>query len=51
MSRGTTLRSVRVDDNLWWRARAVADARGDTLSGIIRAALLRYVRRHEGAGS
>jgi hypothetical protein len=39
-------RNVRVDD-LWDRALAVARARGETLSAVIRAALERYVKRHE----
>ena len=47
MARGTTLRNVRVADDLWRRARAVADQRGETLSDVIRAALERYVKRHD----
>ncbi len=46
MPRGTTLRNVRVADDLWCRALAVAKARDETLSQVIRAALERYVRRH-----
>jgi predicted transcriptional regulator len=47
MARGTTLRNVRVADDLWRRARAVAERRGESLSDVIRAALERYVKRHE----
>lgn len=47
MPRGTTLRNVRVADDLWQRARAVAGKRGESLSDVIRAALERYVKRHE----
>lgn len=46
MPRGTTLRNVRVADPLWEAARAVASARGENLSDVIRAALERYVKRH-----
>jgi hypothetical protein len=41
------LRNVRVEADLWDRALAVARARGETLSQVIRAALVRYVKRHE----
>ena len=47
MARGTTLRSLRVADDLWHRAKAVADARNESLSEVIRAALERYVKRYE----
>jgi predicted transcriptional regulator len=39
-------RNLRVDD-LWDRALVIAHARGETLSAVIRAALVRYVKRHE----
>ncbi len=39
MARGTTLRNVRIDDELWERLRVVADARGTDRSEVIRAAL------------
>ncbi len=41
------LRTVRVPDDLWQRALAVARARDEALSQVIRSALERYVRRHE----
>jgi len=47
MPRGTTLRNVRVADDLWQRARAVAAMRDESLSAVIRDALERYVKRHE----
>jgi predicted transcriptional regulator len=47
MPPGTTLRNVRVADDLWRRARAVAERRGESLSEVIRSALVRYVKRHE----
>lgn len=43
----TTLRNVRVADDLWRRARAVAKARDENLSDVLRAALERYVKRWE----
>ena len=46
MPRGTRLRNVRVADDLWTQAKAVADERGESLSDVIRAALARYVKRH-----
>ena len=46
MPRGTTLRNVRVDDELWQAAQAVASARGESVSEILRDALKRYVKKH-----
>jgi predicted transcriptional regulator len=40
-------KNIRIADDLWDRALAVARARGETLSHVIRAALERYVKRHE----
>jgi predicted transcriptional regulator len=47
MARGEPNRNLRVPDDLWDRALAVAHRRGETLSQVIRAALVRYVKRHE----
>lgn len=47
MPRGTTLRNVRVAEDLWQRARAVAATRDESLSEVIRTALERYVKRWE----
>jgi hypothetical protein len=41
----TTIRGVRVPNELWEAAQAKADERGDNLSAVIRAFLVRYVRR------
>jgi predicted transcriptional regulator len=40
-------KNIRIADDLWDRALAVAHRRGETLSQVIRAALVRYVKRHE----
>ena len=39
-------RAVRVPSPLWGQALAVAAARGESLSEVIRAALVAYVRKH-----
>lgn len=39
-------RSVRVSTALWEQAVAVADARDEYLSEVIRAALTAYVKKH-----
>lgn len=43
MSKGTPLRAVRVDAELWEKAKAKAKDRGDNLSHILRQALEKYV--------
>jgi hypothetical protein len=48
MSKGTTRRAVRVDDELWTAALAIAKQRGENLSDIIRAALRAYIDKHQG---
>lgn len=45
------LRSIRVPDQLWTEAQAVAKARGMSLSGVIRVALTQYVADHKSAGA
>ena len=47
MPRGTTLRNVRIAEDLWRRAMAVARTRDESLSDVMRTALERYVRRYE----
>lgn len=48
MSKGTTLRAVRVPDELWNAAHARAQEEGRPLSEIIREALAVYVtERHD----
>lgn len=46
MSKGTTLRNVRVPQDLWDAALARAKANRTNLSEVIREALARYVREH-----
>lgn len=43
-SRGTTIRSVRVKDDLWTAAQARAAAEGTTLTAVIVAALEQYAK-------
>ena len=40
------MRAFRVSVDLWERAAAVAAVRGESLSEVIRAALVAYVRKH-----
>lgn len=42
----TTSRNVRVPDETWLPARAIAAERDETLSDVIRAALDEYVALH-----
>lgn len=37
---------MRVPDDLWDAAMAVSEARGESLSDVIRKALEAYVRKH-----
>lgn len=46
MSKGTPIRTVRIDDGLWEEAQAAASERGDNLSDVIREALREYVGAH-----
>lgn len=39
-------RAVRVPSPLWEQALAVAAVRGESLSEVIRAALVAYVKKH-----
>lgn len=43
MPRGTTLRNIRVDDELWTAALSTAVLRGENLSEVIRRALREYI--------
>ena len=45
MPRGTTLRNVRVDADLWDAAKERAEENGETVSDVIRRALAEYVKR------
>jgi predicted DNA binding CopG/RHH family protein len=44
MSRGTTLRNVRVPDELWDAAKAKADAEGRNVSEVVRTLLEKWLR-------
>jgi hypothetical protein len=43
----TKLRNVRVDKDLWDRAQSIARERRETLSDVMRRALVEYVERYE----
>jgi len=47
MSKGTTRRSIRIEDELWEAAQEQADERGDHLSAVIRDALRTYIQENE----
>lgn len=42
----TKLRNVRVDDRLWQQAKRIASGRRETLSAVIKRALVEYVERN-----
>ena len=44
----TKLRNVRVDERLWDEAKRIATERRETLSAVIKRALVEYVERHGG---
>lgn len=41
----TKVRGIRVPDDLWAEAQRVAAERGEDVSSVARAALVRYVKR------
>jgi hypothetical protein len=43
LSRGTKQRGFRCEDELWDKAKALADERNDNLSDILRQALANYI--------
>jgi hypothetical protein len=45
MPRGTTLRNVRIDDELWSAAKTKAAAEGSDVSTVLRELLGRWVTR------
>ena len=45
----TPQRSIRISDEEWLAAQAVAERRGEDVSAVIRTALRRYVRRNQNA--
>lgn len=42
----TPLRNLRVSDDLWDAAQSIAVERGESVSDVLRAALMRYVKRY-----
>lgn len=47
MSRGTTHRTIRIVDEIWKPALQIAEKRGETLTDVVRDALIGYVAMHE----
>lgn len=45
MPRGTTLRNVRVPDEIWDAAKEQAEANGETVSDVVRRALVEYIEK------
>ena len=45
MSKGTTPRAIRISDDLWQEAKAVAERRSETISDVVRLALEAYIRQ------
>lgn len=46
MSAGTTVRTIRIGDDLWRQAADVAATEGRTVSEVIRALLVSYVKQN-----
>lgn len=44
----TKLRNLRVDDALWNEAKRIAGERRETLSAVLKRALVEYVEQHNG---
>lgn len=42
---GTRLRNIRVDDELWEAAKSAAESRGESVSDVVRRALVVYVKQ------
>lgn len=45
----TKLRNIRIDDRLWTEAKRIATERRETLSAVVKRALVEYVERHGGS--
>lgn len=45
----TKLRNVRVDDDLWQEAQRIAKDNRESLSHVLKAALVAYVKEHGGS--
>lgn len=39
-------RSAQIENEIWIPARRISELRGETMSKVIRAAVIRYVARH-----
>jgi hypothetical protein len=49
-TKGTTRRSVRVEDDLWDKAKEAAHKNSEDLSEVIRRAIMEYVEALDGPG-
>lgn len=47
---GTTRRTIRIDDAVWDRAKALASRRGESVSDVVRAGLLTYITNADDHG-
>ena len=45
----TKVRTLRVDDELWAEAQRIANDRRETLTAILKRALVEYVEQHGGS--
>jgi hypothetical protein len=45
----TKLRNLRVDEDLWVEAQRIAKERRETLSAVMKRALVEYVEKHGGS--
>ena len=45
----TKLRNLRVDEKLWSEAKRIADERRETLSAVMKRALVEYVEQYGGS--
>lgn len=44
----TKVRTIRVDDQLWLEAQRIASERRETISAVLKRALMDYVESHGG---
>jgi predicted transcriptional regulator len=51
MSKGTTIRGIRVPDTLWDAAKAKAELEGRSVSDVIREALEDYVSKRRASAA
>lgn len=43
----TPVRAMRIPDDEWQAALAATEARGETVTAVVRDALRKYVRKHQ----